>query len=209
MTVSVDRRGRQRLAKHEEYIKEFPPLIEGVVMDGVWITRRVTVKQLHQVADVLDGLANFWLENPNRWCRGQALKGTTQETAKMCNIGALYAAMGEYDSLNYAPDFKGSKIVPTFGTKKAITTTRALTGYIVEINDQARSVNENVEGLRLAANAYRAFAELPVQERTQDTWAETVHEAFKPNARLLKVQQQRFKAKRAQAKAQALQVQFA
>lgn len=194
-TPSISREARQRIAERASEIRNFKPQVGTLVTDYSyhWTYRPFTPTEARDVAHTLDTLAEFWLKHPNLWVRGNELV-KRQGVWKMCNIGVLTASIGGYDGDDYYPN---STTIPSLvdfdANKKAVSFTLAYEGFLMDINDGSKTVEENIAGLRIMASVLRAYAELPQSKRAKTSeWEKLVDAAFAQNLKLLKVQSQRY-----------------
>lgn len=182
MTTSVNRKGRMRLKKVAEQLTYYTPQSDSL--------KKLGKKECRSVAKGLRAMADYWEANPTRWTRGSWISGTNEENWKFCNAGLLQAALGQFDQVQNQPKLGL--------TKPTISTTLAYFGFAIQLNDGSSSLAENVEGLRLIANAYELYAEATGE--CHDAWKASVEKAFRKNSKLLQVQMQRYKAKRQAAR---------
>jgi hypothetical protein len=194
-TPSISREARQRIAVRANEIRSFRPMkwVRGTDTDPFpGIYEPFTPGESRTIAKTIDALADFWQTHPNLWVRGNEFV-KRQGVWKMCNVGVLSAAAGSYD--NYVPfgDLKHSESIALGQPLKAVTFTMAYEGFLIEMNDNSRTVEENIAGLRITADVLRAFAELPKSKRADaGEWIKLVDAAFAKNLKLLKVQSQRY-----------------
>lgn len=193
MTPSINRQARMRIANQPVVMKEFPPKrCVPTGGNGQYVYRPFTKHQLGQAATTLDALADFWAAHPERWIKGTSF--SIKGGGRMCNIGVLGVANGRYDkghTYDYATKGLGGKpsmLTASFKkatTKAAVTFTEAHVDFLINLNDNATTLDENIAGLRYAAQAYRYHAE-------GMEWNDAVDKAWSQNTKLLKVQIQRY-----------------
>jgi len=184
---SIPRESRLRLAGMIARLDEFEPAHPRGWdhIAGLWEKPRpFTRAEANSVASTLDRMADFWEANPKRWIRGTYFKANRGTNFKMCNVGLLSTARGGHD--NYFS--KPSKLIDFTAPKRAISLMEAHADWIVTLNDSAKNLEENIAGLRIAAEAYRDFA-------INKDWAGAVERQQNINTRLLKVQIQRLSKK--------------